>query len=104
MDRLEAMRIFVTVAGTGGFAPAARRLDLSAPAVTRAIAALERRLGTRLLQRTTRAVRLTEAGERFLADCRRILAEVEDAEAAAAGSHRELRGGLGITASVMFGR
>jgi len=104
MERLDAMRVFVTVAGTGGFAPAARQLDLSPPAVTRAIAALERRLGTRLLQRTTRVVRLTEAGERFLEDCRRILAEIEDAEAAAAGSHRELRGSLGVTAPVMFGR
>lgn len=104
MDRFEAMRVFVTVATAGGFAPAARRLGLSPPAVTRAIAALEERVGTRLLHRTTRVVRLTEAGERFLADCRRILAEVEDAEAAAAGSHRELRGSLGVTASAMFGR
>jgi DNA-binding transcriptional LysR family regulator len=104
MDRLESMRIFVTVAGAAGFAPAARRLGLSPPAVTRAVAALERRLGTRLLHRTTRVVRLTEAGERYVADCRRILAEVEDAEAAAAGSHRELRGGIGVTASAMFGR
>ncbi len=98
------MRVFVTVAGDGGFAAAARRLGLSPPAVTRAVAALETRIGTRLLHRTTRVVRLTEAGERFLSDCRRILAEVEDAEAAAAGSHRELRGGLGVTASAMFGR
>lgn len=104
VDRLETMRTFAAVASTGGFASAARRLGLSAPAVTRAIAALEARLGTRLLHRTTRVVRLTDAGAQFLADCRRILAEVEDAEAAAAGVHGELRGALAVTAPAMFGR
>ena len=104
MDRLEAMRAFVAVATSGGFASAARQLGLSPPAVTRAVAALETRIGARLLHRTTRVVRLTDAGERFLADCRRIIAEVEDAEAAAAGSHRDLRGRIGVTASAMFGR
>ncbi len=98
------MRVFVAVAGAGGFAPAARSLGLSPAAVTRAVAGLEARIGTRLLHRTTRVVRLTEAGERFLSDCRRILAELDDAEAAAAGSHRDLRGGLAVTASAMFGR
>jgi DNA-binding transcriptional LysR family regulator len=104
MDRLDAMRVFVAVADTGGFAAAARLLSLSAPAVTRAIAALEERIGTRLLQRTTRVVRLTEAGARYLVDCRRILAEVEDAEASAAGDHSDPRGPLVVTASVNFGR
>ncbi len=98
------MRLFTAVADAGGFALAARRLGLSPPAVTRAIAALEARIATRLLHRTTRAVRLTDAGERFLVDCRRILAEVEDAEAAAAGSHAGLRGPIAVTASVLFGR
>jgi DNA-binding transcriptional LysR family regulator len=104
MDRLEAMRVFAAVADERGFAPAARRLRLSPPAVTRAVAALEERLGARLLHRTTRVVRLTEAGERFLADCKRILGEVDEAEAAAAGSHTELRGQLVVTAPLMFGR
>ena len=104
MDRLEAMRIFAAVADAQGFAPAARSLRLSAPAVTRAVAALEDRLGARLLHRTTRVVRLTEAGAHFLADCKRILGEVEEAEAAATGSHTELRGPLAITAPLMFGR
>jgi DNA-binding transcriptional LysR family regulator len=104
MDGLDGMRVFVAVADAGGFSPAARRLGMSPPAVTRAVAALEARIGTRLLHRTTRVVRLTEAGARFLADSRRILAEVEDAEAAAAGSHAELRGSLAVTASAMFGR
>ena len=62
MDRIEAMQTFVTVADLQGFAPAARKLRLSPPAVTRLIAALEERLGTRLLQRTTRKVALTDAG------------------------------------------
>jgi DNA-binding transcriptional LysR family regulator len=104
VDRLETMRVFVAVAEEEGFAPAARRLAMSPPAVTRAVSALEERIGARLLYRTTRAVRLTEAGSRFLVDCKRILGEVDEAEAAAAGSHAEPRGQLGITAPVLFGR
>lgn len=104
MDRFEAMRVFAAVADGGGFAAAARQLGLSPPAVTRAVAALEERIGTRLLRRTTRVVRLTEAGERYLADCKRILGELDEAEASAAGAHAEPRGTLHVTASVMFGR
>lgn len=104
MDRLDAMRVFVAVADRAGFAAAARGLGLSAPAATRAIAALERRVGTRLMQRTTRRLRLTEAGQRYLADCKRILGEIDEAEASAAGAHAEPRGPLGITAPAMFGR
>jgi DNA-binding transcriptional LysR family regulator len=103
MDRLETMRVFAAVAEARGFASAARKLGLSAPAVTRAIAALERRLGARLLQRTTRVVRLTEAGSRYLADCRRILHELTMAEEEV-GSHQAApRGHLSITASRLFG-
>ncbi|WP_437286149.1 LysR family transcriptional regulator [Sorangium sp. So ce406] len=104
MDRLDTLRVFIAVAEEEGFAPAARRLSMSPPAVTRAIAALEERIGARLLHRTTRIVRLTEAGARFLTDCKRILGEIEEAEASAAGSHAELRGQIGVTAPVMFGR
>lgn len=104
MDRLEAMRIFLTVAETSGFAEAARRLRLSPPSVTRAVAALEERLGTSLFQRSTRHVRLTQAGQRFLMDARRILADLEEAEASAAGDHGVPRGELSLTASQMFGR
>jgi DNA-binding transcriptional LysR family regulator len=104
MDRFESMRAFVAVAEEEGFARASRRLGLSPPAVTRAISALEQRVGTALLRRTTRVVRLTEAGTRFFTDCKRILAEIEEAEAAAAGEHAELRGPLAITAPVMLGR
>ncbi len=104
MDKLDSMRIFVAVAEEEGFGRASRRLSLSPPAVTRAVGALERRLGAALLHRTTRKVRLTEAGSRFLADCRRILGELDAAEAAAAGAHGDLRGQIGLTAPVLFGR
>jgi DNA-binding transcriptional LysR family regulator len=104
MDRLHAMAVFVAVAEDAGFAPAARRLHLSPPAVTRAVAALEERLGARLLHRTTRSVQLTGAGARYLADCRRILAEIEEVERHAAGLHATPRGMVSITASVLFGR
>ncbi|MEQ8964707.1 MAG: LysR substrate-binding domain-containing protein [Azospirillaceae bacterium] len=104
MDRLRALEIFVAVAEAGGFAAAGRATGASPPAVTRAVAGLERRLATRLFVRTTRAVRLTEAGERFLADARRILAELQEAEDAAAGAHGAARGEIRVTAPVLFGR
>jgi DNA-binding transcriptional LysR family regulator len=104
VDRLETMRAFVAVAEAASFAGGARQLGQSPPAVTRAVAALEERIGARLLHRTTRSVRLTDAGERYLVDAKRILAEVEEAEASAAGAHTAPRGQLGLTAPVMFGR
>jgi len=104
MDRLEAMRVFVTVAEKASFAAAARGLGLSPPAVTRAVAGLEERIGTALLRRTTRIVRVTEAGERYLVDCRRILAEIDEADASAAGAHAQPRGLVTVTAPVVFGR
>jgi DNA-binding transcriptional LysR family regulator len=104
MDHLEGLKIFVAVAELQGFAPAARRLSLSPPAVTRAVAALEHRLGAQLLHRSTRSVRLTDIGERFLDDCRRVLADLEEAEALAGGAHAVPQGQLAITAPAMFGR
>src|SRR5437016_10153104 len=104
MDRFDAMRVFVAVADEQGFAPPARGLAMWPPAVTRAISTLEDRIGARLLHRTTRIVRLTEAGTRFLGDCRRILGEIEEAEASAAGSQAELRGQIAVTAPRLFGR
>ena len=98
------MTIFVAVAEAESFAGGARRLGMSPPAVTRAISALEERLGVRLLTRTTRIVRTTEAGLRYLEDARRILAEVDEADEAAAGINAEPRGRLAITAPVLFGR
>lgn len=104
MDRLHLMTIFVAVAEAESFAGAARRLGMSPPAVTRAISLLEERLGVRLLTRTTRIVRVTEAGQRYLEDARRIIAEVDEADEAAAGINAEPRGRLAITAPVLFGK
>ena len=104
MDRLDAMRAFVVVANRQGFGAAARQLGLSPPAVTRAVASLEAHLGTRLFHRTTRRVRLTHTGARYLEDCLRILGEIEEANAAASGAQAEPRGPLAVTASQMFGR
>lgn len=104
MDRLHLMTIFVAVAEAESFAGGARRLGMSPPAVTRAISALEERLGVRLLTRTTRIVRTTEAGMRYLEDARRIIADVDEADEAAAGINAEPRGRLAITAPVLFGR
>ncbi|MDZ4327496.1 MAG: LysR family transcriptional regulator [Pseudomonas sp.] len=103
MDRFQEMQVFAAVAQDQGFSAAARRLGMSAASVTRAVAALEKRIGTLLLTRTTRSVHLSEAGQRYLEDCRRILAEVQEAEDSAAGSHAEPRGQLTITAPVLFG-
>ena len=103
MDRFQEMQVFAAVAQDQGFSAAARRLGMSAASVTRAVAALEKRIGTLLLTRTTRSVHLSEAGQRYLEDCRRILAEVQEAEDSAAGSHAEPRGQLTITAQVLFG-
>ncbi|WP_043364558.1 LysR family transcriptional regulator [Belnapia sp. F-4-1] len=103
MDRWQAMRIFAKVAETASFAETARLLHMSAPAVTRAVAALEGAIGARLLVRTTRSVKLTEAGSRYHEDCRRILADIVEAEAAAAGSYATPSGTLAVTASVLFG-
>jgi DNA-binding transcriptional LysR family regulator len=104
LDRLDAMLAFVAVCDAAGFAPAARRLGVSPSVVTRRVAALEQRLGTRLLQRTTRSVRLTEVGARFLERARHILAQVEETEAAATDERSAPRGRLVVAAPVLFGR
>lgn len=103
MDRFQEMQVFLAVAEEHSFAAAARRLAMSPPSVTRAVAALEERIGTLLLARTTRSVHITEAGQRYVEDCRRILAELEEAEESAAGSHAIPRGQLCLTAPVLFG-
>ncbi|WP_130361948.1 LysR family transcriptional regulator [Pigmentiphaga kullae] len=104
MDRWLAMRIFVKVAETESFAKTARHMHMSAPSVTRTIAALEELIGARLFVRTTRSVKTTEAGSRYLDDCRRILSDIAEAESAAAGHYAEPSGALTITASAMFGQ
>jgi DNA-binding transcriptional LysR family regulator len=104
VNKFHALQVFVKVAECEGFAAAARALILSPPAVTRAVSLLEDSLGTQLFVRTTRSVRLTESGERFLQDAQRILQDLEEAEEAAIGSHTAPRGELRITAPVLFGR
>ena len=104
MDRFHLMSVFVAVAEAESFAGGARKLGMSPPAVTRAIASLERRLGIQLLTRTTRFVRATDAGLRYLEHARRIIAEADEADEVAAGAHAEPRGQLAVTAPVLFGR
>lgn len=104
MDRWQSMRIVVRVAETGSFAKTARDLNMSAPAVTRAVTAIEELIGARLFVRTTRSVKLTEAGIRYFEDCRRILSDIAEAEASAGGSHATPSGTLAVTASSLFGQ
>jgi len=104
MDRFHQLQVYVAVAEEEGFAAAARRLQISPPAVTRAVASLEDILGVKLLDRTTRYVRVTEAGRRYLEDARQILAGMQAADEAAAGINAEPRGHLAVTAPVLFGR
>jgi len=104
MDRLDELTIFVAVAEQRSFVAAARRLGRSPAAVTRAVVALEDRLASRLFNRTTRAVALTDAGARYLDLCRRALAEFEELELSAASERLEPRGQLTVTAPEMFGR
>jgi len=104
MDRFHLLEVFVAVAEEESFAGGARRLGLSAPAVTRAVAGLEARLGVKLLARTTRFVRATEAGIQYLEHARRILLELDEADDAASGIHGQPRGHLAVTAPALFGR
>jgi DNA-binding transcriptional LysR family regulator len=104
MDRLDELAAFVTVADERSFVAAARRLRRSPAAITRAVAALEGRLGTRLFTRTTRAVVLTVAGRRHLAPSRQVLQGFAALESDAASEQDEPRGALTVTASVVFGR
>src|SRR6478735_9507006 len=104
MDRIDGVAIFAEVAERGSFAEAARHLNRSPAAVTRAVAELEARLGVRLLNRTTRAVSVTEPGQRFLAGARRVLADLTEIEQAAIGQGRAPRGELRLTAPIVFGR
>lgn len=103
MDRLDTMRVFVTALNEGSLARAAQRLGRSPAAITRAIAALESRLGTALLHRTNRRLQLTEAGERYAAVCRHVLMELDEADLTAAGEGTVPHGVLTVTAPVTFG-
>jgi len=104
MDRVRDMQIFVRVVETGSFSAAARDLDLGQPAVSKTIAALEERLGARLLVRSTRQLSATDAGMAFYERAARAIAEVNEAEAAAQGVGAGLEGRLRISLPVTFGR
>jgi DNA-binding transcriptional LysR family regulator len=98
MDRLLSMRVFERVVDEGGFAAAARAMDMSSPVVTRLVADLEDHLGTRLLQRTTRRLALTDAGQTYLQRVRNILQDIDEADAVASSQTTELAGLLRLHA------
>ena len=102
MDQLRALRIFERVVTEGSFAGAARSMDLAPPVVTRTMAELERHLGARLLNRTTRRIALTDIGTAYLEKARRILAELDDADALAGASSKQLRGTLRVLCPPAF--
>src|SRR5579859_8047862 len=104
MDRMVAMETFVTVVDAGSFSAAARRLKVGQPAVSKAIAQLEERLGARLLLRSTRGLAPTDAGQRFYDHALRAIDEAERAEQAVRESSDGLSGRLRIGAAVTFAR
>lgn len=104
MNRLESMSLLVAVVDAGSMSAAARRLDIPLATVSRKIAELEAYLNTRLLHRTTRQLSLTEAGESYVAGCRRILDDIAETERAATGEYAAPRGELIVTAPIVFGR
>jgi DNA-binding transcriptional LysR family regulator len=97
MDRLQSMRVFMQVVAENGFAACARKFDISPAVVTRLVGDLEDHLGVRLLQRTTRRLALTPAGEAYLDRVRGILAELEEAEEAARSHAREMSGSIRVS-------
>ncbi|MGF6722163.1 DNA-binding transcriptional LysR family regulator [Paraburkholderia sp. GAS41] len=104
MDRIDAMKVFVATLDEGGLAAAGRRLGRSPAAVSRAIAFLEEHAGTTLLHRTTRAIKLSDAGERYAAACRRILTDLEEADLLVASERSAPRGTLTLTGPVAAGQ
>ncbi|RWH72237.1 MAG: LysR family transcriptional regulator [Mesorhizobium sp.] len=104
MDRLEAMSLFVAAVEAGSLSAAGRRFGIPLATVSRKVSDLERHLKTRLLNRSTRQLTLTDAGHAYLAACHRILDEVGEAERTAAGEYSAPTGELIITAPIVFGR
>ncbi|HWY72518.1 MAG TPA: LysR substrate-binding domain-containing protein [Burkholderiaceae bacterium] len=103
LDKLRALQAFVAIVDRGSLTAAARSLGSSLPAVVRQLAALERQLGARLLNRTTRRQSLTEDGRLYLERARRLLADLDEADRLIAVKHAEPSGTLSITAPVLFG-
>src|SRR5918999_1822227 len=104
VNKLSAMTTFVRIVEKGSLTAAAEALDTSLPSVVRALAALERALGARLLNRTTRRIHLTDEGAQYLERCRAILSAVQETESAFTRGRAEPHGKLVVTASVLFGR
>lgn len=104
MDRLDAMSLFVAAVEAGSLSAASRRAGIPLATVSRRLSELEKHLQTRLLNRSTRRLTLTDAGESYLVACRRILGQVSEAERAAAGEYSSPTGELAVTAPVVFGR
>ena len=103
MDRIDAMKVFVTAVDEGSLAGAARRLKRSPTAVSRALSFLEAHVGVELLHRTTRTLKLSEAGERYAAACRRALTDLDEADMLASGERLSPRGVLTISAPPVNG-
>lgn len=103
LDQVTGMKVFARVAALGSLSGAARALGMSQTMATKHMAALEERLGVKLLHRTTRKITLTEPGRRYLESVERILAELAEAEAAAAAERVEVTGTLRVNAPVSFG-
>lgn len=104
MDYLESLKTFVAIAEAGSLVGGARQRGLSAPTVTRALAALEEHLGVQLIVRSTRAFRLTDVGAEFLGDARNVLSALEHAEATVTGRRARPEGLLSVTAPELFGQ
>ena len=103
MDKLQAMNTFVQIAERGSLTAAAEAMDKSLPSVVRVLASLEDSLQVRLFNRTTRRIALTEEGRLYLDQCRKILADVEEAERSLGQHQSELQGLITVTAPVRFG-
>ena len=104
MDRFESMSVLVAAIEGGSLSAAGRRLGMPLATVSRKVSELESRLGTRLLVRSTRRLKLTDTGRHYVEACRRILEDVHEAERAASGEYTAPKGDLAITAPVVFGR
>ena len=104
MDRLESMSTLLAAVETGSLSAASRKLGMPLATVSRKVSELEAHLKTRLVNRTSRCLQLTDAGRSYVAACKRILGEIEEAEHTATGEYRAPRGDLTITAPIVFGR
>src|SRR6516165_8295005 len=104
MDRLDAMAVFAAIVDAGSLSAAGRRLSVPLATVSRKLADLEAHLKTRLITRSTRKLELTDAGREYLAACRQILEQVDEAERAASGAYAKVQGELVVAAPIVFGR